>query len=227
MWALAAIDGGSRAACDETLLLETLGDTDAFVRSWGVRLVVDGCAPGGLQPSAAALKRLLDLAASDLSPPVQLHLASAVGRLADDPAWALATAVCRHDRYAADPQLPNLVWYGLAKSAPRHPDRGLALAVETALPRVRRNLARLLAGRIEDRKLIFDRKAIEIIGRVEPTQADQALDPVAIPNQTVVEDNLLDTGSGSQEMAAHGQRVDQETGAALQFEEQIVTVAQQ
>jgi putative membrane-bound dehydrogenase-like protein len=151
LWALAAIDGGVGKSLDEALLLETLDDGDAFVRSWGVRLLVDGCSPGGPQPSAAATTRLLRLAASDLAAPVQLHLASAIGRLTDDTAWKLARTLCGHDRYAADPQLPNLVWYGLAKSAPRYPDLGLALAAESALPRVRRNLARLLAGRIEDR----------------------------------------------------------------------------
>jgi putative membrane-bound dehydrogenase-like protein len=151
LWAVAAIDGGDGKALGEPLLLGRLDDADPFVRSWAVRLLVDGCSPGGRQPSAAAIARLVSLAETDLAPPVQLHLASAVGRLADGPAWELARKLCGHDRYAADPQLPNLVWYGLVKSAPRHPDEGLAVASTAALPRVRRNMARLLAGLVEDR----------------------------------------------------------------------------
>jgi len=151
LWALAAIDGGSGKSLDEGLLLATLEDAAPFVRSWGVRLLVDGCGPGGLQPSPAVAARLAAVAASDLSAPVQLHLASAVSRLADGPAWPLARALCGHERYAADPLLPNLVWYGLAKSAPRHPDECASLAAVARLPRVRRNLARLLAGRVDDR----------------------------------------------------------------------------
>ena len=151
IWALAAIDGGSRRTLDEAFLLDRLADADPFVRSWGVRLLVDGCSPGGPQPSATVCERLEKLAATDLAAPVQLHLASAVGRLRDDPAWRLGRILSGHDRFAADPLLPNLVWYGLAKSAPRHPDKGVELAATAALPRVRRNLARLLAGRIEER----------------------------------------------------------------------------
>ena len=151
LWALAAIDQGDATTLDERLLLAAVDDGDEFVRSWGVRLLVDGCGPAGRQPSAAAIARLAKLAASDLAPPVQLHLASAVGRLADGPAWELARILCSHARYAADPLLPNLVWYGLAKSAPRHPDEGVTLAATAALPRVRRNAARLLSGRVEDR----------------------------------------------------------------------------
>jgi putative membrane-bound dehydrogenase-like protein len=151
IWALAAIDGGSGTVIGDDWLVATLDDADPFVRSWGVRLLVDGCSPAGRQPSAAVVERLVKLAAADLAPPVQLHLASAVGRLADRPAWTLARTLCSHDRYAADPLLPNLVWYGLAKSAPRHPDEGVTLAATAALPRVRRNLARLLAGRVDER----------------------------------------------------------------------------
>jgi len=151
LWALAAIDGGAGGSLDESFLLATLDDADPFVRSWGVRLLVDGCSPAGRQPSSAVTARLAALAASDLAAPVQLHLASAVGRLADAPAWQLAKLLVRHDRYATDPLLPNLVWYGLAKSAPRHLDECTALAASARLPRVRRNLARLLAGRLDER----------------------------------------------------------------------------
>ena len=150
LWALAAI-GSLEGAAGELLLLECLGDGDPFVRGWGVRLLVDAASPTGRQPSAAVLDRLVSLAESDREPPVQLHLASAIGRLADDAAWRLARAVAAHDRFAADPLLPKLVWYGLAASVPRRVDDAVTLAATTPLPAVRRNVARLLAGGVETR----------------------------------------------------------------------------
>jgi hypothetical protein len=91
------------------------------------------------------------LAATDLAGPVQLHLASAVGRLADGPAWNVAGALAGHDTFATDAQFPKLVWFGLAPSVARHPDAAVALAGSAALPQLRRNLARWVAGRVDDR----------------------------------------------------------------------------
>jgi len=150
LWALAAIDQPA-VALDEAFLLARLDDPDPFVRSWGVRLLVDACSPGGRQPSPAAVERLVALAGTDLAGPVQLHLASAVGRLADGPAWELAGALAPHDTFATDAQFPKLVWFGLAPSVSRHPDAAVALAGTAALPQLRRNLARWVAGRVDER----------------------------------------------------------------------------
>ena len=159
LWALAAINQPAidrpavdqTQALDETFLLARLDDPDPFVRSWGVRLLVDACSPGGRQPSPAAVERLVALAATDLAGPVQLHLASAVGRLADGPAWNVAGALAAHDTFATDAQFPKLVWFGLAPSVARHPDAAVALAGTAALPQVRHNLARWVAGRVDER----------------------------------------------------------------------------
>jgi len=151
LWALAAMHSSLSPALDEAFLLGRLGDADPFVRSWGVRLLVDDASPGGRQPSAAVIERLVALAGSDLAGPVQLHLASSIGRLGDEAAWRLAAAVAGHDRYAADAELPKLVWFGLAPSVLKFPDEAVALATSCRLPQVRHNLARLIAGRIDDR----------------------------------------------------------------------------
>ena len=159
LWALAAINQPAidrpavdqTQALDETFLLARLDDPDPFVRSWGVRLLVDACSPGGRQPSPAAVERLVAVAATDRAGPVQLHLASAVGRLADGPAWNVAGALAAHDTFATDAQFPKLVWFGLAPSVARHPDAAVALAGTAALPQVRHNLARWVAGRVDER----------------------------------------------------------------------------
>ena len=151
IWALAAIDTPAARTLDEGILVGLLDDADPFVRSWGVRLLVDASSPAGGQPSAAALARLLALARTDLAPPVQLHLASAVGRLADGPAWELAEALASHDTFAADPLFPKLVWFGLAPGVPRNLDRAVALAASGRLPPLAHNLARYVAGKVEER----------------------------------------------------------------------------
>ena len=150
LWALAAI-GACVGESGDTMLLDTLADSDPFVRAWAVRLLVDDASPAGRQPSAAVVERLVALAAKDPAAPVQLHLASAIGRLDDDAAWRLARAIAAHAQHAADPLLPKLVWYGLAASVSRRADDAVGLAATTPLPQLRRNVARLLAGGVETR----------------------------------------------------------------------------
>jgi putative membrane-bound dehydrogenase-like protein len=154
LWALAAIDGAAGDAAGErplpeTLLLERLSDADPFVRSWAVRLLVDGCRRGGLQPTARVVDALEAIAKDDLVAPVQLHLASAVARLEDAAAWRLAEAVAMHDAYASDARLGQLLWYGLAATVDRQAGRAADLAVTTQLPSLRRSLARRLASLVE------------------------------------------------------------------------------
>jgi putative membrane-bound dehydrogenase-like protein len=150
LWALAAIDLPA-AALDEAFLLGCLDDLDPHVRGWGVRLLVDACSVAGRQPSREVVERLVRLARTDSAGPVQLHLASAIGRLADGPAWALAESVASADTFATDTILPKLVWFGLAPSVPRHPDEAVKLAATTTMPQLRRNLSRMIAGRVDER----------------------------------------------------------------------------
>ena len=151
LWALAAIAGGTPLALDDDMLLARLEDADPFVRGWGVQLLLDGCSRAGPQPAPRVADRLVALAVTDLAPPVQRHLASGVGRLADGTAWRLAGALAGHATYASDPLLPNLVWYGIAPSVLRNADTATELAGKAALPRVRHNIARLLAGQVDVR----------------------------------------------------------------------------
>ena len=171
IWALAAIDTREARTLDDGFLMGLLGDADPFVRSWGVRLVVDESSPAGVQPSAAAVTRLVQLARTDLAPPIQLHLASAIGRLADGPAWELASALASHDTFAADPLFPKLVWFGLAPSAPRHLDEAVSLATSAQLPQLRRNLARFVAGKVEERPELVA-KLLEAAVGSEPLRRD-------------------------------------------------------
>ena len=146
LWALAAIGNG----LDPSLLLARLNDEDAFVRSWAVRLLVDHCRRGGAQPEAEVVDALVTTAHEDLAAPVQLHLASAVARLADQDAWRLAAALAGHDAFADDHRQGQLIWFGLAATVERQPLQAAALAAQAELPSLRRTVARRLAGLVEE-----------------------------------------------------------------------------
>ena len=146
VWAVAAIGDG----LDPPFLLERLADSDPFVRAWGVRLLVDEVRRGGPQPTAEVEEALVAMAADDLAPPVQLHLASAVTRLEADAAWRLAEGLASSDAFAADDRFGQLVWYGLAPLVSSDPVRASRLAASSQLPSLRRSLARRLAGLVEE-----------------------------------------------------------------------------
>ena len=146
LWALAAIGDG----LDQQLLLERCGDADPFVRSWSVRLLVDAARRGGPQPADEVADSLVTMAAEDLAPPVQLHLASAIARLEGDAAWRLAARLASRDTFAADNRFGQLIWYGLAPLVEQRPVAAARLAAAAKLPSLRRSLARRLAGLVEE-----------------------------------------------------------------------------
>ncbi len=166
LWALAALERPEGPRLDEAALLAVTHDADPFLRAWGVRLLVDRAVPGGPQPSEEAVARMAALAAGDREAPVQLHLASAVGRLDDAAAWRLGGALASHDAFPADPLLARMVWYGLAPSAPRRLEDAAALAAATPLAPLCRSLARFVAGRVEERP--------ELVARLLDTAAADA-----------------------------------------------------
>jgi putative membrane-bound dehydrogenase-like protein len=145
LWALAAMGDH----LDPAFLMERLADRDPFVRSWGVRLLVDHARRGGPQPPVEVLEALVSLSRNDLAAPVQLHLASAVTRLEDEAAWQIAEGLASQDAFASDDRFGQLVWYGLAQLVERDADRGSRLAVSARLPSLRRSLARRLAALVE------------------------------------------------------------------------------
>ena len=145
LWALAAIGD----ALDQQLLLSGCRDADPFVRSWGVRLLVDEVRRGGPQPAAEVVDALVAMAAEDLAPPVQLHLASAIARLEGDAAWRVAAALASRDTFASDNRFGQLIWYGLAPLVEQRPVAAVRLASAAKLSSLRRSLARRLAGLVE------------------------------------------------------------------------------
>ena len=137
LWALHAID-----ALRERDLLQLMSHPHEYVRGWAVRLELEDRAAS---PAVAA--KLAELAASDPSPVVRLHLASALQRLPLEQRWPVAEGLVAHDVDATDANLPLMVWYGVEPLVPADRNRAVKLMAQTKIPLVREYTARRLAGK--------------------------------------------------------------------------------
>ena len=81
-------------------------------------------------------------------------------------------------------------------------------------------------GRIDQDRLVFLGEAHDVVGGIEAADALQRVDRIAIPHGAVVEDDFLDARFAAEEVVGDADRVDQEAIVALEFEEQVVPVAQ-
>jgi putative membrane-bound dehydrogenase-like protein len=136
MWALYVT-----GSLNEGWLLKQTHDENEHIRVWAIKLLNDGGTT-----SAAALRRFVQMAKTDVAGLVQLHLASTLQRLPHTKRWELAGALVSHDKYAKDPVLPLMVWYGLNPAIPENRTEAVKLIPKCKLPKVRQFIARRLAG---------------------------------------------------------------------------------
>ena len=139
MWALACIDG-----VDNAWLLSQLRDANEHIRLWAVRLLVDRGVPKG-----ELLVQLQELARSDRSGLVRLFVASALQRMDLPDRWSVANRLAAHDEDSTDRVQPLMIWYGIEPAIPTNPRRALAMARATAMPLLRRHIARRLTTDID------------------------------------------------------------------------------
>jgi putative membrane-bound dehydrogenase-like protein len=142
LWALYVIDGANA-----DFLARQLSDRSEYIRSWALRLL---CESGS--PSTSAVSRFRELAATDPSPLVRLHLASMLQRLAPAERWTIAEALLTHAEDAADANLPLMVWYAVEPLVNENLERFIALAGDAKIPLVRRHIARRVAELTENRQ---------------------------------------------------------------------------
>jgi putative membrane-bound dehydrogenase-like protein len=136
LWAL-YVTGG----LDDARLAALLDHSDEYVRAWAIRLQVED-----RKVPATAADKFAALAASDPSPFVRLHLASALQRMPYDQRWAVAEALGSHAEDAGDANLPLMVWYGVEPLVPANKPRAAGLMAKVKIPLVRENIARRLAA---------------------------------------------------------------------------------
>ncbi|MEX0704928.1 MAG: PVC-type heme-binding CxxCH protein [Planctomycetales bacterium] len=157
---------------DEPWLRGQLVHESEYVRAWCVRLLCErlpsppsqGGAGGGSSSRTAnpppshrplpakegeqspALADFERMAASDPSPFVRLHLASALQRLPLDERWGIARGLLAHDEDNADANLPLMAWYGIEPLVPANPAKALELGFASKLHEVRRYVVRRAAA---------------------------------------------------------------------------------
>jgi putative membrane-bound dehydrogenase-like protein len=135
-WALYATGG-----LDEAAQLAMLGSEHEYVRAWGLRLLTDAGAP-----SEAAVKRFAELAKSDPSAAVRLHVASALQRVAPEQRWEALEALAAHEEDAGDHNLPLMVWYAVEPLVAGNAAKAVAFASKCKLPKVREYVIRRMAA---------------------------------------------------------------------------------
>lgn len=159
LWALEGANwpelGGTGRSKTLVQLLSSRGD---YLRVWAIRLLmndrprdgIDGKRRGSESPfSAETLHRLVALAQTEPSSMVRLALASAMQRVPFDHRVGLAQALANHSEDASDPNLPSLLWMGLAPMVENHSADLVEVAKVCKWPHTLRWLARALMGRIE------------------------------------------------------------------------------
>jgi putative membrane-bound dehydrogenase-like protein len=140
LWALNAVGWFSSEVDVEGYLGTFLEAQEAYLRAWAIRIAAED---GHLEEPRLEMFR--QLAKSDPSPVVRLHLASAVQRLPIDQRWAIVEALAAHDEDATDQNLPLMVWYALEPLVKLDPERALRMVLHSKLPRIREFVARRIA----------------------------------------------------------------------------------
>jgi putative membrane-bound dehydrogenase-like protein len=136
LWTLFVIGGA-----DEAWLRKLLDDRDEHVRTWALRLLLDGA--DGRQPLGPLAERFRVMARDDPSPLVRLFLASALQKMPAAERVPVAVQLLHHQEDAGDRVLPLMIWYGIEPVA-RQPEL-LAQIRTFKMPKVRQFLVRRLA----------------------------------------------------------------------------------
>lgn len=134
MWTLGAI-----GAFDDALATKLLEHANEYVRAWAIQLTLEDRAT---TPGVA--RQLARMAIEEPAPLVRLYLASAMQRLPAEFAMPIGKALAQRAEDANDRNLPGMVWYGVEPIAAINPQQSVELAIASAMPNVRKNVARRL-----------------------------------------------------------------------------------
>ena len=145
-------------AADESFLLAQLKHPNEHLRAWAIRLLTDTWSLDSVlstrskqetSPVVKVQNALVEMATNDPSGLVRLVLASTLQRYPVSQRIPLAAALLGHTENADDHNLPELVWCGLLPVAAATPFELVTLIDGCRWSKVRRWMARRLAGEIE------------------------------------------------------------------------------
>lgn len=149
---------------DDARLLDVLSRGDPRGQSWAIRIMAER----GLNDKTSAA--VAQSASSSSSGLVLLHLASALQRLPHDARWPIAEALASRGEFAGDPVLPLMVWYGIEPAVPADPDKAVALAESTKMPKLRTFIARRLTHLLAQQPGAAN-KVVELLGRLSSAES--------------------------------------------------------
>ena len=92
------------------------------------------------------MTRFVEMAELALAGLVQLHLASTLRLLPLDKRWVLASPLVSNKRYADDPVLPLMIWYGINPAVGDDRAAAIQLLAKCKISKVRQFVSRRLAG---------------------------------------------------------------------------------
>ena len=125
---------------------ELLSDSSELIRAWAIRLAFDdGDSEQNQEFRSVALAKG-KLGSREPSPLVRRNLASLLQRIPADEAWPIAENLALHGEDAADNMIPLLIWYGLEPLVAENPARGLKLAKNTKIAKLRDFVLRRVAA---------------------------------------------------------------------------------
>jgi putative membrane-bound dehydrogenase-like protein len=144
-------------------LAEQLRHDSEYVRAWAARLL---CETG--VPADTVLATFAQMATSDPSPLVRLHLASLLQRLPYAARWPIASALASHAEDADDDNLPLMLWYGVEPLVDVDRGRFIGLLNVTRMPLVANHIGHRLAEASDS-----SAELVPLLGQI--TQMDSAL----------------------------------------------------
>jgi type 1 glutamine amidotransferase len=121
--------------------LSLLNDSEQYIRAWTIQLLTED-----KNPSGAIRSKFAEMAKSEKSPVVRLYLASALQRMPFDQRWNILESLSKYAEDKEDNNIPRMLWLALEPMVVKNPQKALALASASALPRLQEFTPRRLLG---------------------------------------------------------------------------------
>ena len=121
--------------------LSLLDDSEQYVRAWTIQFLAEG-----KKPSGAVRAKFSQMAKAETSPVVRLYLASALQRMPYDQRWNILEALSKYGEDREDNNIPRMLWLALEPMVVQNPQKALALASSSDLPRLQEFAPRRLLG---------------------------------------------------------------------------------
>jgi type 1 glutamine amidotransferase len=136
LWAL-HVTGG----INQDHALSLLNDSEQYIRAWTIQLLTED-----KNPSEVIRSKFAEMAKSEKSPVVRLYLASALQRMPFDQRWNILESLSKYAEDKEDNNIPRMLWLALEPMVVKNPQKALALASASALPRLQEFTPRRLLG---------------------------------------------------------------------------------